>query len=43
MYQYNLIFGRIDTFFLCYFNLKDFNIPPHILLLLHYSYFQTLI
>lgn len=22
MYQYNLKFGRIDTFFLCYFNLK---------------------
>ena len=22
MYQYNLIIGRIDTFFLCYSNLK---------------------
>ena len=22
MYQYNLKFGRIDTFFLCYSNLK---------------------
>ena len=25
MYQYNLIIGRIDTFFLCYSNLKDCN------------------
>ena len=24
MYQYNLKFGRIDTFFLCYSNLKYF-------------------
>lgn len=24
MYQYNLKFGRIDTFFLCYSNLKDY-------------------
>lgn len=23
MYQYNLKYGRIDTFFLCYSNLKD--------------------
>lgn len=43
MYQSNLINDYLDTFFLYYSNLKDFNIPPHILLLLHYSYFQTLI
>ena len=23
MYQYNLKFGRIDTYFLCYYNFKD--------------------
>ena len=36
MYQYNLKLGRIDTFFLCYSNLKDYNetsLPNHLYIL----------